>query len=206
MRWTEEELHLLRSKYAQFGPARVAMMLKSRSAHAVKSKAWELGLTVGDLEGWVTVRHLANATGMHIQTVRERALASGYARKLGGRGRVLKVVVPEAWADAYVRMVRRAQQNDELVDHHYDLGKVARVFGVHPKTIRSWIYGQHPDSFGAACLGRVQIVMTTGKLRRRYLFHPLQAEREARLYRERYQRGQLRPQQDTNWRVSVDQP
>ena len=206
MRWTEGELHLLRSKYCTFGPAKVAKMLKSRSVHAVKSKAWELGLAVGDLDGWVTVSQLADASGMHIQTVRERALASGYARKLRGRSRVLKVVVPEAWADAYVRMIHRAKQNDTLVNHHYDLAKVARVFGVHPKTIRSWIYGEHPHSFGAACLKEVRILMTTGQLKRRYLFDPLQVEREARRYRERSQGGQLRPQQDTNWRVPVDEP
>lgn len=205
-RWTDEELHLLRSKYPFFGPAKVAKMLKNRSAHAVKSKAWELGLTVGDMDGWVSVSQVADASGMHIQTVRERALASGFARKLKGRGRVLKVMVPEAWADAYVRMIRRAREHDDLVDHHYDLTKTARIFGVHPKTVRAWLYGEHPGSFGTKCMARIRMVVTTGQLHRRYLFHPLDVEREARNYRDRYQGGQLRPQQDTDWRMPVDEP
>jgi hypothetical protein len=205
-RWTDDELHLLRSRYASCGPAKVAKMLNDRSTHAVKSKAWELGLTVGEMNGWVTVGQLAAASGMHIQTVRERALASGFARKLHGRGRVLKIMVPEAWADAYVRMAQRGHEVDELVDYHYDLKKTAKVFGVHPKTIRAWLYGQHPESFGAACLSRVKIRMTTGQLKRRYLFEPTSVETEARRYRERYQGGKLRPQQDTDWRLPVDEP
>jgi len=182
-RWSEEEVHLLRSKYPTHGPERVAEMMPGRTAAGVKTKAMHLGLSVGDVSGWVPISLVATQTGLHINTVRERAQRSGVTRAIRGPGRNLKLIVPEAWADAYVSSVRRGREAEELAQHHYDLKKTARIFGVHPQTLRKWLYGTSPSSNGARIMSRVRFIVTTGVQRRSYLFNPYDVEREAKLYR-----------------------
>jgi len=189
LKWSEEELHLLRSKYALFGPARVAEMLPGRTASSVKTKAMHLGLRLGDVADWVPISTVSEATGLHINTVRERAQRSGVTRKIAGKGRNLMLLVPEAWAQAYIASVERGREAEELAAHHYDLKKTARIFGVHPQTIRDWLYGKFAYSKGAEIMSRVRVITTTGVKRRSYLFNPYDVEREAKLYRESKQRS-----------------
>lgn len=192
--WNAWELHLLRSKYPLHGAVGTASMLPRRTPDAVKAKAYSMGLNVGNVNGWVPTGHIAQATGLHATSVRERALASGYAKclKLGGRRLIL---VPEAWANAYITMTNRAREAEELMGHHYTTDQVARIFGVHRTTIKRWLYGIPPGSPGVKHLSRVRVVSTGGRGRRQYLFDPYHAEKEARAYRE-HQRRQLRPEQD----------
>jgi len=182
-RWSEEEIHLLRSKYPTHGPERVAEMMPGRTPSSVKTKAMHLGLNVGEVNGWVSISLVAYQTGLHINTVRERAQRSGVTKPIKGKGRNLMLLVPEAWADAYVNSVRRGREAEELAQHHYDLKKTARIFGIHPQTLRKWLYGHNPNSQGAQIMSRVRFIVTTGIQRRSYLFNPYDVEREAKLYR-----------------------
>ena len=196
---------MVRSRYPTLGAKKLSKLLPGRTASAVQSKAKEFSIALGDIDGFVGVRQLADITGMHIVTVRERVLASGYAKKVKSGSRVHIIVVPVAWADAYVRMVERGKQNDELEGHYYNTEKVARIFGVTPRTIRKWVRGERKDGLGLACMNRIKVIATTGHLRNRYLFEPRAAEREAKRYRDRYQRGGIRPFKDKNWYQPVDE-
>lgn len=189
--WTEDELHLLRSRYPTHGPDRLAAMLPGRTALAVKTKAMALGLNVGDVKGWVPVGYIAKATGLHRNTVSDRAKRQGVAREIkAASGRTYMLLVPEAWADAYVRAVERASEADDLRGHHYTLRQAAKVIGVHPYTIRRWLYAENPDSFGARLMARIRFISTTGRQRRAYLFNPYDVEEAAREYKKWRQHGQ----------------
>jgi hypothetical protein len=182
--WTAEEIHLLRSKYPIHGVGVVTGMLPGRTCDGVKAKAHALGLRVTDVQGWVGIGTIAHLTGLHPTSVRARALASGYARRIGGTNRRQFVMVPEAWAEAYVKMALRGQQAEELMGHHYTLEKTAKLFGVYRTTIKRWLFGIPASSPGVAHLARIQVVTTSGRGRRQYLFNPWHVEREARAYRE----------------------
>lgn len=182
--WTDAELHLLRSRYPGNGPDRLAAMLPGRTALAVKTKAMSLGLNVGDVKGWVPVGYISKATGLHRNTVSDRARRQGVTREVkAASGRTYMLLVPEAWADAYVRAVERASEADDLRGHHYTLKQTARVFGVHPYTIRRWLYAKNPDSFGARLMAKVKFISTTGRQRRAYLFDPYTVEEAAKEYK-----------------------
>jgi hypothetical protein len=187
--WSEDEIHLLRSKYPMYGVIPVARMLRDRTPDGVKAKARELGLRVGDIQGWVGIGELVRETGLHPTSVRARALASGFARRIGEKGRRNFVVVPEAWADAYVRMAKRGQEAEELMGHHYTLETVARLFGVYRTTIKRWLFGIPASSPGVARIARIRVVATSGRGRRQYLFNPFDTEREAKAYREANRKG-----------------
>lgn len=184
--WTEEELHLLRSKYPSHGPVRVARIL-NRQPQSVKGKAHQLGIRLGDIPGWVPLGAVSDVTGLAINSVKDRAERAGVLRRITSHknSRVVLSLVPESWADAYVRYVERGREAEELRDYYYDLQKTARIFGVTGVTIRRWLYGEYPNSYGAQVMSRVKFVMTTGLEKRSYLFEPLSVEREAKTYRER---------------------
>jgi len=181
-RWTEQEVHFLRSQYTTQGAKLVAEKMPGRTAAAVKSKAMMLRLNVGDIKGWVPVSYVANEIGFHINTVRERAERTGVARIVKSGKRNLKVLVPEAWAEAYIQSAKRAQEAEKLKGHHYDLKTTARIFGVHPQTLRKWLYGEPPESEGAKLMSRIRFVTTSGIEKRSFLFNPYDVEREAKIY------------------------
>ena len=176
--WTEEEDHVLRSKYATHGPAKLSKMLGRPPADVIEQAA-NLGVELGEIRGHVSIRSIATATGLSETSVRERALKSGFAKRTYRN----KIVVPETWADAYVTSVTRGEAADELLKHHYDLEKVARIFRLSARTIRSWVTGR--SQRGARIMNHITIKVSSGKNRRKYLFDPYDVEREAKKYHDR---------------------
>lgn len=190
--WSDEDVHLLRSRYARLGPHKLARAL-ARSPGAIKWKARTLGVTYGDVPGWVSGNAVAETVGCCRTSVYRAARNARVARELRTRTRVT-VLVPEAWADAYIKSVLKGRENEALMEHHYTLKKAAAVFGVHPSTLRKWLYGSDAaGAVGKACVTRVKVVTTTGRTNKRFLFSPWDVEREARVYRE-YRRTRSRHQ------------
>jgi hypothetical protein len=180
--WTLEEMHLLKSKYATHGVLALSRMLK-RTEEDISKKAEVLGVAAGGIRGWVPVRALATTVDRPYHRVRAKALRSGFSRKLPNN----VLVVPEAWADAYVKSIERGEQADELINHYYDVTKVARIFGVKPITIYQWLYGNNVE--GSLILKSINVVVTSDKHKRQYLFEPYAVEREAKKYRDRNNRS-----------------
>ena len=176
--WTEEELHLLHSKYPTHGPTKLSKMMR-RAKATIQAKAAELALELGEIRGYVNINSIVEATGLDPSSVRERALRSGFAKRPYRNW----IVVPSAWADAYVQSVVKGIEADEMLSHYYDLNKVARIFGLSPRTISAWVTGR--SQRGAQIMNRIKIRLTSGRNGRRYLFDPYDVEREAKAYRER---------------------
>lgn len=174
--WTNDDIHLLKSKYVTHGTKALTRMLK-RSREDVAAKAKELGLTVGDIRGWVPIKAVAEAANRSYHVVRIKALKSGFARRLPTE----VLIVPEIWADAYIKSIQRGEAADELVKHYYDVRKTARIFGVKPITIYHWLYGH--SQTGAKIMDRIGIVVTSDLHGRQYLFEPYSVEKEAKVYR-----------------------
>jgi len=182
--WTEEELHLLRSRYNTLGPTGIAKLL-NRTINSVKAKARNEGIRVGDVQGWVTVATVADEARITVMTVRKRAQRLKVLRRLRApNGRTIMCLVPEAWGGAYINAVERGREAETLEGHHYTLNKVARLFSVNESTIRRWLYGKYPNSYGARMMNRIKFTFTTGVTKRKYLFNPWDCEREAKAYRE----------------------
>lgn len=177
---------MLRSRYALLGPEKMAKLLPGRTVPAIRFKALSMGLFVGDIEGHVPLSFISDATGLNINSVRERAERHGVTRKLKSkRKHTFKILVPEAWAEAYIRAADRAQEAAELKGHYYNLRKTARIFGVDPSTIRGWLYGRYPGAYGNIAMSRIRTLTSTGRHRREYLFDPYDVEREAKIYRDK---------------------
>lgn len=191
---------MLRSRYTVLGPDRMSKLLPGRSALSIRCKANRLGLKVGEVNDYVPLSFIADATGLSLNAIRDRAHRHKVIKKIQTRkGRPFKLLVPEAWADAYIRNVERATEADELRDHYYSLSKTAKIFGVHRDTIRNWLYGNFAYSYGAHAFNRIKVLTATGKNQRAYLFNPYDVEREAKLYREYVKSGNrrfIRPEQD----------
>jgi len=179
--WSDDDIHLLKSKYVTHGVQALARMLQ-RPFDSVAKQAENLGLTVGDIRGWVPVRSVAEAANRAYHRVRRKALRSGYARRLPTD----VLIVPEVWADAYVKSIQRGEEADQLIKHYYDVNKVARIFGVKPITVYHWLYGY--SQRGARIMDRIKVTVTSDMNGRQYLFEPYSVEKEAKVYREQTNR------------------
>jgi hypothetical protein len=177
-KWTAAELHLLQSRYASHGPRRLTKQIK-RTAEAIRAKAYKLGLFVGDVQDWVPLSYIAAETGIHIVSVRERAKKSGFARHIHCN----RIMVPVAWANAYIKSVKKATEVDALIGYYYTVETAAKIFQVNQCTMRRWLSGASRK--GSETLRNVRIVMSSGQTHRRYLFEPHDVEREAKAYHER---------------------
>jgi hypothetical protein len=181
-RWSKRELHILRSRYPTEGPLALSKTLK-RSRAAIKMKALEMGVSLGELVGWVECADVAAATGHQASSVRDAALASGHAKRIVSGERVWAVLVPQAWADAYTRRALRGAEADRLLGHYYDVEKAARVLGIHHCTLRRWLTGK-VQSYGAQLLAHVRVEVTSAATYRQYLFNPYQLEAMAKKLKE----------------------
>lgn len=170
-------MHLLRSKYSDLGPKKLAAHI-DRKPEAIKAKAYKIGLIVGDLENYVPLGYIASETGVHMVSVRERAKASGFARHTQSN----RILVPLVWAEAYIRSAKRSQEADELINHYYTVEKVAKLFDIHPSSLRKWLVGGREK--GSQIISRIKVVVTSGRHNRRYLFEPYGVEKEAKRYHD----------------------
>jgi hypothetical protein len=176
--WSDAEIHLLHSRYATYGPSTLSRHIK-RTPEAIRAKANRLGLIVGDFQNWVPISYIAAETGMNIVSVRERARNSGFARTI----RCNRIIVPKAWANAYINSAKKAAEIDNLIGYYYDIPTTAKIFKISQGTLLRWLSGESIS--GAKNIAKVKVVVSSGRTNRRYLFEPRDVEREAKAYHER---------------------
>jgi len=180
--WTEREIALLKARYGRDGPTALAKSIQ-RSKAAVQKQAVRLGLRHAHVAATVRAGIVAAAAGVRTENVTRAAKAAQVARMLH-TGRRNVAVVPHEWAERYIQQSIQRQDAQELAGHHYDTNKLARLFGVHKRTMWKWLAG---DGEGAHLVARIRRTKASGSMQGRWLFNPYDAEEAVRAWRRRFE-------------------
>lgn len=178
--WTERDLRVLRARYGAHGATALAESL-GRTIASVRNKASELGIQYGAVSTGVTIADVAAAAGVSRTAARKAATRASVLRALGDAKRAVHVV-PKEWADAYIAAVDARRDTRPLLGHHYDVRKVAALFGVNTDTIYRWAAG---TGTAADLFASVRRHRAPGEHGHRWLFNPYDIELALREYRRR---------------------
>jgi hypothetical protein len=155
MKYSPEEITFLERWYALRGPKWCAARL-NRKPETVHAKAKKLGLTFGDVPGWVRTIHLANAIGVGNTTVYNAASAQGVLRVVGTGAKA--ALVPEKWADAYLKKYEAWAEGEQARAAGYlTTGEARAVLSIGKSTILRAI-SQAPESYLAPYFRHVRSV------------------------------------------------
>jgi transposase-like protein len=178
--WTERDLRILRARYGAHGATALARVL-DRSPGSVRSKASALGLQYGAISTGISIADVASAAGVSRTSARKAARRADVLRSMGDALRAVHVV-PEEWAEEYIASVEARRAARPLLDHHYDVTKVASLFGVTTDTLYRWLKGV---GVGASVLENVRRHRAPGDTGGKWLFNPYDIELALREYRRR---------------------
>jgi hypothetical protein len=180
--WTEREINLLRARYGRDGPAALAKSIK-RSQAAVQKQAVRLGLRHAHIAAHVRAGDVAAAAGVRTENVTRAAKAERVARVLT-TGQRNTILVPPDWAERYIQQAIARQEAHDLAGHHYTADKLARLFGVHRRTLWNWLAG---NGAGATIIARIRRTKASGTLNSRWLFNPYDAEEALKAWKSRFE-------------------
>lgn len=178
--WTERDVRILRARYGAHGATALARVL-DRTVHSVRNKASELGIEYGVISTGISIADVAAAAGVSRTSARKAARRADVLRSMGDSMRAVHVV-PEEWAQEYIASVEARRAARPLLDHHYDVPKVASLFGVTTDTLYRWLKGV---GVGADVMEGVRRHRAPGDTGGKWLFNPYDIELALREYRRR---------------------
>lgn len=141
-KFTEDEIQFLERYYALRGPVWCGKKLK-RNRSSIVHKAFDMGLKVGDVEGYVPLVEVARDMGVPEREVRERATDDGVAKLCGtksAKGAGSKMVVPEKWAAKYAEARFNRIEAEEFGYITFD--EAIKVTGLNKGTLSRALKGE----------------------------------------------------------------
>ena len=130
--------------YPTYGPGVTQARLRAEVGldvhrRQIRYRAGYRGILWGVKPGTRSVHEVATEAGVHHSGVRRAAERAG-VHTVVRSGRKRRVLVPDAWADAFIDRTRNRANATELHGHHYTTAEAAAAIGIAERTLSTWLY------------------------------------------------------------------